>query len=600
MSRIKRLEPQVAERIAAGEVIERPSSVVKELVENALDAGATEIAVILEDGGKALIEILDNGYGMDVNDLKLCTERHATSKLRSVEDLDRISTLGFRGEALPSVLAVSDLTITTRAQGADTTNEFQNGEIEKVTFGHFLGSPHGTRMIVRALFSEIPARLKFLKSARAEVANIRDWMERLALSHPKVGFRLASGDRTVLRLKPDTERNRVHAVLSDGNDYPIVMAKDNGVTAYWLQGLSAPTTKKMIQTLNGRVLKDRLIQQAMLRPFKQILLPGQFPALAVYLDLPPDELDLNVHPTKTEVRFLDSRGVFRRVEKLLDEMIGTAGAPGFAASSQGFPATGTPQPYGGPSSQGYSASSFGSNEARGATTLEQSMSSGSSSSRPVFAPLMKPSQQGSLELSAAKTSQSPLLNSRFSGSLFRTYLVFEEGDEVQLVDQHAAHERIRFERLKSQAMRSGEVERQELLLPEAIKVTEEQRIDVESRLELLSKMGFEAEAFGQDTIVFRAIPSVWGDQSLNLRLKNLLDRLIESEATLFDETLFEKLASEACHSAVRAGDDLHESEARALVDELFDMEHPWNCPHGRPTLVKVPRHRFETWFQRKL
>ncbi|MGZ3699864.1 MAG: DNA mismatch repair endonuclease MutL, partial [Bdellovibrionota bacterium] len=352
-ARVKLLDPVVAERIAAGEVIERPSSVVKELVENSIDAGATEIAVVLSDGGKGLIEILDNGHGMQPEDLAICVQRHATSKLSSLQDLEKILTLGFRGEALPSIAAVSEMSILSRAQGAETAYEIReasaravNPRPEAVTFGHFLNSPHGTRIRAAGLFSQVPARLKFLKSQGAEVSQVREWLERLALAHPKIGFRLVSDDRTVLTLKPQTEVERVRAILADGEDFPIVSAEserngfqDRGLTvrAHWVQGLSTPQTRRLVQVVNGRAVRDRMLQQALLAPFRQALLPGQFPAVALFIEISPAAIDVNVHPTKTELRFLDSRKVFHEVERLVDSLIAKHGAAGYTPSAQPGP-----------------------------------------------------------------------------------------------------------------------------------------------------------------------------------------------------------------------------------------------------------------------
>ena len=286
--RVQILDPQVAERIAAGEVIERPASVVKELVENSLDAGATEIAVNLEEGGKSLIEVLDNGHGMTPEDLSLCIQRHATSKLRTLDDLERILSLGFRGEALPSITAVSDVSLLSCSKNSDTTFQLNLKSMasapkpEAVTFGHFLNSPHGTRIQARGLFSQVPARLKFLKSQNAEVAQVREWIERLALAHPATGFRLTSDGRTLLNLRPQTESERIRTLLGDGDDFPIVFATEETsaqlkIRAHWLQGLSTPQTRKLIQVVNGRSVRDRMLQQAMLAPFRQVLFQASFP-----------------------------------------------------------------------------------------------------------------------------------------------------------------------------------------------------------------------------------------------------------------------------------------------------------------------------------
>ena len=614
--RIKRLAPAIAERIAAGEVIERPSSVVKELVENSLDAGASEISVTLEDGGKSLIEVMDNGHGMPPDDLLLCIERHATSKLSSLEDLDRILTLGFRGEALPSVAAVSELSILSRARGADTASELVAGDValrtqtppvvKPVTFGHFHHAPHGTRIQARGLFSQVPARFKFLKSASSEVSHVRDWMERLALAYPHVGFQLLSGDRKILTLRPQTELERVREVLSDGDDYPVVVAQNGTpgdhstplnrglkIRLYWIQGLSCAQAKRLVQVVNFRPLRDRFLQQAMLSPFRQILLPGQFPALALFIEVNPAALDVNIHPTKSEVRFLDQSQIFQAMQGLVKEMVSQNGAPARVPLSSPLP-LGEPDHRTPPT---WSVSDYRSPSSLHAT--EQSTLARDVKPAPWIAEPLPHFPQSPVPMGLLGPPQA---------ILFQTYLLYEDGNELVLIDQHAAHERIRYEKLKKRLLAS-EVNQtphtaQTLLLPETTLIQEEDRPRIESRLSYLEALGFEVELFGENTLLFRSVPVEWGTHSLKTRLKNLIDKLLqlepENESALLDESLFESLASEACHSAIRAGDRITGMEAQSLVQDLFRCTHPWNCPHGRPTVVRMPERKLEEWFQRKL
>lgn len=652
-SRIQVLPPFVAERIAAGEVIERPASVVKELVENSLDAGATEVSVILEDGGKGLIEVIDNGHGMTPEELSLCVRRHATSKLRSLDDLEKIRTLGFRGEALPSIGAVADVSILSRAVESASGSAYElavdssksDAIPEAVTFGHFLGSPHGTCIRARGLFSQVPARLKFLKSQAAEVAQVREWLERLALAHPQTGFRLISNDRTLLSLRPQDEISRVRAILSDDEDYPILTAhtpahteddstSEISVRVHWLQGLSTPQTRKLAQVVNGRSLRDRLLQQALLTPFRQALLPGQFPALALYITVPTGDIDVNVHPTKTEIRFLDSRKVFRAVQSLVESLIARAGAPAYAAGALGTMNAAEPnawKPEPAPAAVGRPTPGWTERTTptwrasepaqRGWDfTTPPVVSSASASPTAEFAEDMR---SENTQTPATLAVSHPFQSARLTGILFNTYLVYDLGTEAALVDQHAAHERIRYEKIKRRALGASgtpgapqpSAPRQALLLPEAVRFAPESRTELESRLQWLEKLGFEVEIFGEDTLLFRSIPAEWGTDSLRPRLKNLVERVLAVESTaaapkaaadpdpsdlLMDESLFETLASEACHSAVRAGDRLDPLAAESLVNDLFRCEHPWNCPHGRPTVARVPRGRFEEWFQRRV
>ena len=600
MAKIQLLPPLVAERIAAGEVIERPASVVKELIENSLDAGATEVAVILENGGKVLIEVIDNGHGMTPDDLALAVKRHATSKLRELEDLEKLTTLGFRGEALPSVAAVSELSIVSRVAGQPDSFEYSSASAatQKITFGHFLGSQHGTRIKACGLFSQIPARLKFLKSQGAEVAQVREWIERLALTHPHVGFKLVSDDRTILTLRPQDEVARVKAILSDGEDYPVVTftgeTENVKVRAHWLQGLSSPQTRKLLQIINRRAVKDRVIQQALLSPFRQALLPGQFPAVALFIEVDPSTIDVNVHPTKTEIRFLQSSKIFRTVESTIESMISKHGAPGFASAQSGS----TQQSYASQPGGAWPSSLWGAAE-----NAQKNWSFTAPAALP------KTDETSSVEQNDVdgEIPMHPFQAHRYTGVVFNTYLIYDLGDELGLIDQHAAHERVRYELLKARALNNvGKRGSQVLLIPEAAQFPPESRPTVEERLPLVRKLGFEVEVFGEDAVLFRAVPSEWGTNDLRVRLKSLVERLVASETTsldgslLMDEKLFESLASEACHSAVRAVDRLGPFEAASLVDALFQCTHPWNCPHGRPTVARVPRARFEEWFHRKI
>jgi DNA mismatch repair protein MutL len=611
--RISVLPPLVAERIAAGEVVERPSSAVKELVENALDAGATEISVRLEDGGKQLIEILDNGSGMGAKDLELAVLRHATSKIREVADLEKLATLGFRGEALPSIAACAELSILSREKDAAEAFEWRAGKVSPATFGNFHSAPHGTRIQVRALFSQIPVRLKFLKSATGEIAAIREWIERLALTNPGVSFKLETESRTLLHFRAEDEASRVARVLGSDGDFPVIteeVVEAGAIRArmHWLQGATSPQMRKMVQAVNGRAVRDRLLNQAILTPFRQALLPGQFPWLALFLEVPPALVDVNIHPTKTELRFLNASQIFRTIERLGEGMIAKHGSIGFASaaslpgrmiSSGNGPSVAGDAPVMSPRFFSGGQPAFFSTAAETLDAIVRISSSPAAAARG-FAP----------------TLGHPFTADRYAGAIFQTYLLYDLGSEMALIDQHAAHERIRFEKLRARALRTAEgAQSQALLVPEVARFPAENRARIEARLPLLESLGFEAELFGgsadHEQVLFRGIPAEWGSANLRTRLLTLVEKLGALEdaeipkdsahqVLKLDEKLFEKLASEACHSAVRAGDRLDEATALTITDALFACEHPWNCPHGRPTVARVPRTRFEEWFQRRV
>jgi DNA mismatch repair protein MutL len=358
-----------------------------------------------------------------------------------------------------------------------------------------------------------------------------------------------------------------------------------------------------------------MLQQAILAPFRQTLLPGQFPAVAVYIDIDPAELDVNVHPTKVEVRFLESRKIFHALDEVIDSLIAREGAPAFAAGLRADATSPVPVDR---------AAGFGQDNAFRWTKPTVS-SHGSPrehfSAQPASVPPLRaaepvPSIQSPLPMEPPEPEarSNPLRSGRLAGTLFNTYLLYELGDELALVDQHAAHERIRYEALRHrvrslrQADPAAAPATQALLIPEAVRFAPELRQEFEARIPWLEQLGFEAELFGDETALFRGIPPEWGLGELRTRLKNLVDRVLElglpgsdpASALTLDESLFERLASEACHSAVRAGDRLDPRVAESIVEQLFACEHPWNCPHGRPTVVRVPRARFEEWFLRRV
>lgn len=636
MQKIHRLPPALAERIAAGEVIERPASVIKELIENSIDAGATKIQVQLEDGGKSLIEITDNGCGMAPEDLLLCIERHATSKLSRIEDLENITSLGFRGEALASIAAVTELEIISRSkidpiegderpsayqvQVGDIADRFAGSlETEKAVFGTFLGSEHGTQIRARNLFSQVPARLKFLKSQSAEVSVVKDWMEKLALSHPEIEFQLLSNGKLIFKIEVQTEAERIAAILSDDPTDPLVTDEAQShslkMRAYWIRGLSASQSKKIFQIVNGRVVKDKLIQQAVSTAFRQALLPGQFPAVCILIDIHPHLVDVNVHPAKTEVRFLDSGRIFKTVEHLLKEMIQKSISP----LREAFVTP--PSPESEPILRLEERPVFeadvpaeplvlpGLRIGRDPQRTESKLMSGSegvSLDRYLETQReLKPAEPRETTVSPERSEpKNPLPPARYIGTFLNTYLIFEatlEGKrELVVVDQHAAHERVQYEKLRTRFLgRDDQTPSQALLFPEAIRIPSS-GIDPVPTLE---KLGFEVEAFGEGHLVFRAIPAGWGSQNLKIRIRSLIERILtlsnpESHIDLLDEVAFEKIASEACRSSVMAGDPLEALETRELLNALLQCQEPWSCPHGRPTLARFSERKVQEWFQR--
>lgn len=599
---IQVLPPLIAERIAAGEVIERPASVIKELVENSLDAGSKQIEVHLQSGGTEWIEVIDDGSGMARDDLELSVCRHATSKIAVFEDLMDLQSLGFRGEALPSIAAVSELAITSRAlvPMGDSSETFEirvaqtapnRAVAVRVANQNFLGTNHGTRIQVKSLFSQIPARLKFLKSPGAEAGAVREILERLALTHPETRFKLKSDDRVLLDLPVEAVENRIKRILSGGNPFELIHAHLPGawsIELYWLKGLSQSNTRSMYQIVNGRSLKDRILQQALLQPLKQSFLPGNFPAMVAILNIPRDELDVNVHPTKTEIRFLDSKKIFALCHAGVSALLEESRPQSLFSQPQARPQLSYP------SYNAVPAASFTSDIAASDSFGMQFLG-------------MAPAP-ASESLFQSQTQTLPFEEKPFGsyrGILFSTYLVFEDGDDLIWIDQHAAHERIRYEKLKKSILSRDQIEEQSLLVPEIIKVAPDSLRALNPSLPMLKQLGFDCESFGENSVVFRSIPAVWGNHELPTRLFNLLERLenvTEQNKTelVWDETLFEKIAMEACRSSYKAGDWLSESNALAMTRKLLACDHFGNCPHGRPTLIRISKTKVEEWFQRKI
>lgn len=585
--KIRQLPPEIAEKIAAGEVIERPSSVVKELVENSIDAGATQIQVVLEDGGKGLIEITDNGVGMESDELSLSVARHATSKLKALSDLETLRTLGFRGEALASIRAASgELKIVSRQVSSTSAFEWNQGKVSPVAFGTFLGKEHGTRIQVHSLFAEIPVRLKFLKTAQAEVSQIRDALERISISYPEIGFNLISNDRTVFSVKPESHLARITSILESKlptRDYKCVAQIEESPSfnssVYYLAGASLSHSRGIFISLNQRPIKDRMILSAVQNAFKQSLLPGQSPCLYLDLKCDPSLFDVNAHPTKLEVKFLNSQAVFQSVFSAIQKTL-FAQLESPKAESLDISAPFQPPAH--------------------VQSIEQLIQSS-------IVGAGAPEIQTSLGL--APQRQYPYL-----GQVFGTYLLFlgSNNQELWCVDQHAAHERIQYEKLLKE-WKTGTFQSQALLIPEVLTLTrsgtwsEYSMSQMEAALHQLEPYGFESEIFGQDKILVRGVPGFWVSNShdqIAERFSNLVHHMLTKGGDPLDEVLFEKLAMSACKSSIRAnerfveGNDMGLSRAQELLSSLLDCEHPWNCPHGRPTLISWTQTQFENLFCR--
>jgi len=591
---VRQLPSSLVNRIAAGEVIERPASVVKELVENALDAGAERIEIVARGGGLSLLQVSDDGLGMETQDLTLAVERHATSKL-SDGDLSNIATLGFRGEALPSIGAVARLTIQSRAQGAEEGVEIIV-DAGKKSGPRPAALNKGTRVEVRDLFYATPARLKFMKSERAEQAAISDSVKRLAMAHPEVSFSLISGERTTFRapavMAGDNEGvlARLGRIMGEDfmRDARPVRAERDGVRLQGFAGL--PTLNRanmMMQFLfvNGRPVRDKLLGGAVRAAYGDLVPRGRFPLAALFLTLPPQEVDVNVHPAKAEVRFRDPGAVRSLIVGALRQVLEEAGHS--AAASLGAEAFARVQAYGG-----------GAGYARG-TTISPAAAAFAESAQTPFENFDVPS--GDARASEVDPEQSyqdsPLGAAR--AQLHDTYIISQTGDSVVIVDQHAAHERLVYEKMKS-GLANGGIARQMLLIPEVVELDETAAEALGQRAEELEDFGVVLERFGAGAVAVREMPALLGETNIQGLVRDLADDIMQGDGT---QTLKERLeavcATMACHGSVRAGRKLRAEEMNALLREMEETPHSGQCNHGRPTYVELKLTDIEKLFSRR-
>lgn len=563
--------------------------------------------------------------GIHPEDFRLAFIRHATSKISQIEDLESLSSLGFRGEALASIAAVSDVHLESRRIGHAQSFIYRSEDqsISPSPRTEFLFQDHGTRIEVLSLFSKTPARYKFLKSPSAEVQSCKEWVEKLALSRPQAGFQLWNDGKEILNIpapivpdSPSAQKIRIENLLGLPQENHWVHAEHvnelGTLKLHWLVGASVPHGRKLIQMVNGRVLKDRWIQQAISLALKQVFLPGQYPILVLELELQPSEVDWNVHPHKTEVRFSNSSVLFQWIRHSiqaslertpLSRTIGSDTASEFSPSSF--------SPTASVSGTAHSSSPFTPRQSFQTTPVEKTLPFSFSSPQP--------SAQNTVTATpdSGKSIFLKLTADRYTGTLFQTYFMYELENEVILIDQHAAHERIRYEFLKKKALATDfENSNQSLLLPEAVDFSFSTREIEEEAFHLLEKLGFQAESLGPAGILFRSLPTLWNGPGLRARLFSLLERIQEalhesaegltstahtsSAELLWDSALFEKIASESCRSSVMAGDVLQLPQIQSLIERLGKCEHPWNCPHGRLVMTRVGKSQVESWFQRKI
>jgi DNA mismatch repair protein MutL len=604
---IRLLPPNLVNQIAAGEVVERPASVVKELVENALDAGARRIDVHLRDGGRSLIVVEDDGKGMTREELALSVERHATSKLPD-DDLVHIHSFGFRGEALPSIGAVGRLAIASRASGGDSAWSIAvDGGVKSAP--EPAARAEGTRVELRDLFYAVPARLKFLKTPRSESNAAQEIVERLAMAHPDVAFTLRDEERLALRLPAigaDLLQDPAAATLERlgaimGRDFADNAARLDAIretvrlTGFaGLPTLNRATSTQQFLFVNGRPVKDRLIIGAIRGAYQDFLARDRHPMVALFVDLPAEEVDVNVHPAKAEVRFRDAALVRGLIVSAIRAALAEAGhraSSTVAASTLGsFTApTQFPAQLSSPAWRGYTPGPARSSPALAAQAMA------------AFAPLSAEIDRPSARVEETPVAETPAAHPLgvARAQLHETYVVAQTADGIVIVDQHAAHERLVYERMKTM-LESGAVPRQALLIPEVVELDGPGAERLAARAAELAELGLVIESFGAGAVVVREMPALLGQSDVRGLIRDLADELAElGDALSLKERLQEVCSTMACHGSVRAGRRLTQPEMDALLRQMEVTPHSGQCNHGRPTYVELKLADIERLFGRR-
>jgi DNA mismatch repair protein MutL len=592
MSRIHLLPEEVASQVAAGEVIERPASVVKELVENSIDAGASKIEVMIRRGGVSTITVTDDGTGMDRDDALLCLERHATSKIRSGHDLAAISTLGFRGEALPSIASISRFRLSTRERDALAGTEVlvSGGKIETVRDG---GEAPGTQIEVRSLFYNLPARRKFLRSENTESSHVEAQLHLQAIGHPHIGFVYVNDERTVYQLPAVTNlidriRDLNGAALAEQLlEVPATTTGGISLRGYiGKPGVSRSTRAQQIVFINGRAVENTTVHYALREGYHTALMKGQYPVTYLFIEMDPAAVDVNVHPAKREVRFRDPSSVKEAIVGTIRKTIET----GRGDWSRTFTPAPPPLPSAAPVPE-----TLPLIEAREQVTLSRGDWSSlplTGGGPPPAAPIPSPPAQ-------VKTATSDAKNFRILGVLGKLYVLMENDTGLVLVDQHAAHERILFEELRRRMEDQG-VPSQRLLIPLTIQVSPRDHDWIMQNTDTLQKMGIAIEQFGAGTFKIDALPQFIRALDPLQLVRDIIDELRQTSTATSKLRLGEDvIATTVCRAAVKANDYLREPELVRLIQDLLACELPYCCPHGRPTMIQISYTELEKKFGRK-
>ncbi|MBN1574411.1 MAG: DNA mismatch repair endonuclease MutL [Deltaproteobacteria bacterium] len=620
-AKIKLLDTNLVNLIAAGEIVERPASVVKELIENSLDAGANSINVEVVLGGKRRIVVIDDGDGMSREDAELSLMRHATSKIAKREDLTAIHTLGFRGEAVPSIASVSRFKIFTRERGSDQATEI-SVDGGKLNYIREAGAPPGTRIVVEDLFFSVPARRKFLKTDRTEYYHIMDVVNGIALSRPDVRFTLSSDGREVINTLPGTLRERAGDILGRKiSERMEEIAYDEGRGGGGRGGIGlvglmgSPDDARSNQSgiylyVNDRFVKDRVMVSAIVKAYRGMTSREKYPTAVLFLQLPFSEVDVNIHPTKTEVKFRDSGKVYGIVKRVVDEALLKAGGIKIAGGdleaprgvSMATPPVKPPPPR---TTQAPPEFRGGIDSDRGGTVRD----AGEIYYEEVRGAREKNLEEKTLPMTeflppeAATPPESGDLFKKWGGltllgQIKETYIVFENVEGLLIVDQHAAHERVVYERLKAGA-KNKNIPMQQLLFPLKLELPTREYEIIVSNIDRIKELGLELSDFGAGTVIVSSIPGIFEDTDLEALVVEMAEELKNhGSSTTVEEALDRLLVVMSCHGAVRAGKRLEVREIKALLDAMETTPHSSRCPHGRPTIITIPVTELERRFKR--
>lgn len=594
MGRIVRLDEDTINKIAAGEVIDRPASVVKELVENSIDAKATSITIDIKDGGKSLISVMDNGHGILRDDLPYLFERHATSKIKTIEDLLRVRTLGFRGEAISSIVAVSDVELESQSDN-DILGSRVIIKSGKIFDSKEISTSTGTIVKVKNIFYNTPARLKFLKSDRTELNYITDTVEKIALSNTHISIKYVVDDKVIFHTPGNGDLLSVIHCLFGAKTAKMMLPVSFANELLSIEGftskpeLSKGNSTYIIFSVNNRIVKNNILKEAVKAAYKTLLMNNRYPVSILNVNIDPERIDVNVHPTKAEIKFSDSRSIFNLIYYAINQVLNKSDiqyTESFKDDDKPvmketlFENTNfTSKNVYNPTKNDFSFNKWNNNSYKNETVYEG----------------VKDSKPDEI-ITKVENSIINFHNGHIAGQLFNTYIIYETGDSFMIIDQHAAHERVLYEELMEKAKHRN-IEQQPLLMPIIIELTPKERNMIEEYKDVLINLGYEFDFFGENSIAIRQVPIIRGEPASGYMISELLDTIDSQKGDL--PSIYERAITQiACKSAVKAGNNLTDKEIEELISRLFSAKLPFTCPHGRPTIITMDKTELEKKFKR--